>query len=313
MSLVSLGEAVGGVKAVMRRQERDALLVPIMTRFAERIGRMWLAQGRIFLAEMKKRREQIPLAESANLDSVFEPIFRDVFVDTESFRRDLERHLIEAYGTGAVQAADKMGFTGSFDMKNHRAVRRIEEQGAKLITRVNSTTKARIQEIIADGAAEGKSYSYIARQIKGRFAEFAVPMPQKHIVNRATLVAVTEVGQAYMDGNNQVYDLFMRMGMPMVKRWDTMGDERVSDGCAANEEQGWLHYDDMFASGDPSPLRFPGCRCGIESEMYDPAVHGEELGQRFPGFGDQDWDHIYDRRKDDLAQALDAQGLKVDR
>lgn len=51
------------------------------------------------------------------------------------------------------------------------------------------------------------------------------------------------------------------LGLAMEKSWLTVGDNRVSDGCAENEGAGWIPLDEPFPSGDQAPLRFPGCRC----------------------------------------------------
>jgi hypothetical protein len=50
----------------------------------------------------------------------------------------------------------------------------------------------------------------------------------------------------------------------MEKRWLTVGDDRVSDGCKDNQRAGWIALNDAFPSGDDRPLRFPGCRCVVQ-------------------------------------------------
>lgn len=101
----------------------------------------------------------------------------------------------------------------------------------------------------------------MAQAISDRFVEFAVGRPQEHVESRAHLVAVTEVGDAYEHGNEIVVNDLAAAGLRMEKKWDTIGDGRVSDGCRENEQAGWIPIDEEFPSGDMRPLRFPGCRC----------------------------------------------------
>ena len=54
-------------------------------------------------------------------------------------------------------------------------------------------------------------------------------------------------------------------GIEMEKQWSSMKDDKVSDGCNANELDGWIPISQPHSSGDMHPLRFPGCRC---DELY---------------------------------------------
>lgn len=56
-------------------------------------------------------------------------------------------------------------------------------------------------------------------------------------------------------------------GLEMEKSWLTVGDSRVSEGCAANAAAGWIGLEEEFPSDGTydrqRPPRFPGCRCDI--------------------------------------------------
>ena len=96
---------------------------------------------------------------------------------------------------------------------------------------------------------------------------FSERKPQLHIRNRAELIAVTETGNAYEKAAMLQAEALQQAGLPMEKSWNTVGDDRVSDGCQENEDAGWIPIDEPFPSGDMQPLRFPGCRCNLQTRF----------------------------------------------
>ena len=90
-------------------------------------------------------------------------------------------------------------------------------------------------------------------------------MPQRHLRDRAELIAVTEIGQAYIDGQLDQAERLAARGARLEKSWLTVGDDRVSDGCRGNADQGWIPLAQAFSSGHTGPLRFPGCRCALQT------------------------------------------------
>lgn len=301
---------LGRIEQYARRLMRDSKLEPLMVEMARLLGRMWLAQARVIVREMNKRKSEAPLFE-ASPNEWMDSIVASAFADTASFSDDMEKVIGEAYGEGMLHGAGKIGIQGNLDLDNPRAVDVVRGRGSQLVKGINAETKSQLTTLLTTAADEGWSYTRTAKEITGKFKGFSGLKPQQHIRDRATLVAVTEIGQGYVDGNREVYDLLRDSGIPMVKRWDTMGDSRVSDGCRENARAGWIHYDDTFPSGHMSPLRFPGCRCDLESDMYDPAVHGGALSDRFPGFTDEDWEQIYYDKYDDIASALRNRGIQI--
>lgn len=160
---------------------------------------------------------------------------------------------------GIADQASELGI--SFDLQNPRAVAWAEAHAAEMVTAIDDETRRQIHDIVSKGAAEGSSYDQIAKQITERFAQFAVGKPQEHIDSRAHLVAVTELGNAYEQGTWLAVQGMKDAGLAMEKYWQTVGDGKVSEGCAENEGAGWIDVDELFPSGDEHPLRFPGCRC----------------------------------------------------
>lgn len=170
--------------------------------------------------------------------------------------------------------ADKSGWVS---LPNLRAQEYAKKHAAEAVTQINDTTRKEIARIVSDGVKSGSSYNDIAKVIKEKFEEFAVPMPQKHVSNRAVLVAVTELANAYCEGNAQVGNYLQDNGVKMMKAWQTLEDDRVSDGCKENERVGWIPINKEFPSGHMHPPRFPGCRCDFLQDILEEDMLGKSI------------------------------------
>lgn len=164
-------------------------------------------------------------------------------------------------GAGALAASLGIDLEKAFSLKNPRAVAYLEQHGAALVTKINEETRSQMKTLVTQAVDEGWSYTRTAKAIREKFDGFAGLKPQRHIRDRAELVAVTEAGQAYEEGSRIVALGLGDAGIPMEKYWRTSGDERVSQGCRDNQAAGWVDVREMFPSGHDRPLRFPGCRC----------------------------------------------------
>ena len=245
------------------------------------VGKSFLAQGRVFLrafGEMRpyfveryltqRRRDAEELREATAIpDDVWHRLWGDV--SAEMLRLMLapvldinEMGLL--LGAGAMAAALGIDFEKAFSLKNPRAVAYLEEHGAALVTKINEETRSQMKTLVTQAVDEGWSYNRTAKAIREQFDGFAGLKPQHHIRDRATLVAVTEAGQAYEAGSQQVALGLADSGIPMEKYWRTSGDERVSQGCRDNQAAGWIPLEDLFPSGHARPMRFPGCRCSAK-------------------------------------------------
>lgn len=167
--------------------------------------------------------------------------------------------------------------SGWVSLPNLRAQEYAKKHAAEAVTRINDTTRKEIARIVSDGVKSGASYNDIAKEIKNKFEEFAVPMPQKHVSNRAVLVAVTELANAYCEGNAQVGNYLQDNGVKMMKAWQTLEDDRVSDGCKENERVGWIPINKEFPSGHMHPPRFPGCRCDFLQDILEEDMLGKPI------------------------------------
>jgi len=200
-------------------------------------------------------REGLPPGEA-------EKVWAQTHLETSKyFIGPIEATVEKALKLGGMAMLGEMGMKVAFDLKNPRAVNYLRDYGAKLVTKINETTRETLQGLVTQGAEEGWSYKRTASEIISRFEEFAVGKPQEHIDSRAHLIAITETGNAYEEGNRIVAKDLQDAGIEQEKFWSTVGDDKVSDGCRENEEAGWIGIDEEFPSGHQRPLRFPGCRC----------------------------------------------------
>jgi len=160
----------------------------------------------------------------------------------------------------------KLGKLGiSFSLKNPAAAKYLEEKGIYELSNfkgnITGTTKEHITKIIVDGINGGKSYSELAKQIKdqGKAGVFSR--------DRAQLIATRELGHAYEQGRAIPLNDFQEKypDRKMQKEWQTVNDDRVTDECNENQDQGWIDRDDEFKSGDMEPPRDgnPRCRCTV--------------------------------------------------
>lgn len=175
----------------------------------------------------------------------------------------IDKAVAEALRIGALAQIGSLGMDVRFDLKNPRALAYLNQYGARQVTKINETTRGILQTLLSQAADEGWSYQRTADAIIERFAEFGIGKPQDHIDSRAHLIAVTEVGNAYAEGNLIVAKDLAEAGILTEKYWDTVGDTKVSQGCKDNEAAGWIAFDAEFPSGHQRPLRFPGCRCDL--------------------------------------------------
>jgi hypothetical protein len=238
-------------------------------RAAERHGRRlelamqkaFRKQGKLFVQGMGKQLRHF-FTESISPNDWL-PLWMEVTQKTvKFFAGPLDKAAAEALKLGAVAAIGDVGMDISFSLANPRAVKYLKDYGALRVAGIDETTRGTLQKILAQAADEGWSYSRTAEVIIGQFNEFAVGRPQGHIDSRAHMIAVTEIGEAYSEGNFIVAQELEDAGLTMEKSWSTVGDGKVNQEiCAANEAQGWIPLKQAYQSGHMRPLGHPGCRC----------------------------------------------------
>lgn len=239
-------------------------LDPLETTLAELVAQHFRVQATVFLRKLKTLRGTLAEAASdeKSSDDAWEQLWREVAAETSPALVDvLQQYIQLALPLGAQAISDDLGITGDFDLKNPRAIAYLDAHGAELVAKIDDTTRDQLRTLITQMTDDGESYDAIASAIQDKFDGFADGRPQQHIESRAHMVAVTELGNAYSAGNKIVADDLSDSGLTIEKSWVTMDDDRVSDDCQANEDEGWIPNDQPFSSGDDAPLAHPGCRC----------------------------------------------------
>lgn len=252
-----------GLRRAFRAQERDLLkrLVAIRGQFdAAEAARAALTQSHGLIVSPSTYRT---LQEASEPD--WEAIFDAVSEATRRlFTETLREYIGQALLAGGEEALLRLA-TGmadvSFDLANPRAVAYAEQYVAELVTQINEATRADVRRIITQGVERGDAYNKVAKELRQKYQEFHTPSPLNHIKDRAELIAVTEMGNAYEAGNEAVVQELADAGLTMEKSWLTVGDSRVSEHCQSNQAAGWIAFDDEFPSGHQRPLAHPGCRC----------------------------------------------------
>jgi hypothetical protein len=227
------------------------------------------AEGAEFLKRLATLATRFPGTEGAVLVMMrdWSPLLDEASgVTAETLLNAWEAAAGAALVKGGNHLFASLGADLVFTLEHPRVSAYLAQNAAVLVTKVDDTTRAALNRLITAGQEAGWSYDRIAREIRRQFAEFAAGRPQQHIASRAHLVAVTEVGEAYEASAFMGAQEMASLGLMMVKRWVTVGDERVSEGCRRNEADGWIGLEQAHSSGHMKPLRFPGCRC---DEQYD--------------------------------------------
>lgn len=233
--------------------------------------------------------EQYVLLRDTNFDDIS---IMEAFIKTnDEMQKIFAYYIAKVFIGGHVVACNKLGLDAAnfgyvdvvgleeaddsysmydddmFNLKNPRAVEWAKKRAAEAVTGVNETTRREIKKIVSFGVDNGLAPGKIAGMITDKFIQFSVPIKNRRTPNRATLVAVTELANAYCEANLQLAKELQDAGVSMVKMWLTVGDDRVSDGCRENQDKGWIGIDEEFPSGHQRPPRFPGCRCDLLTDM----------------------------------------------
>lgn len=174
------------------------------------------------------------------------------------------RNAVEEYALGSIGI--------SFNLRNERAIQYLNAKRDIMLSdrqgSINKTTKDRVLEIIRDGVNNRQSYTQVANQIASLSTEGIFSK------SRAQMIATNEVGKAYEFGNYiPVQEYAQRTGKSIVKYWQTVGDEKVTEQCHENEEKSkaGIPLNAQFASGDLTAPRstHPRCRCSTSYEVIE--------------------------------------------
>lgn len=248
------------------RKDRD--LAALETRLARALRRVWRAQERDLLARITRNRALWFLNEAAVGEAVppegFDSMWDAVEDATTGPMADAVRDAADTAATrGGRSAQTDLGLAVDFALVNPAALDWLRRYAADRVAGLNATTRAQLRTLLVQAAAEGWSYQRTSREIRAKFRGFHTPDPRLHIRDRAELVAVTEIGEAYEHGRWMVVDDLQARGQTVEKRWLTAADDRVCEICAPNGAAGWVAAERSFPSGHNRPLGHPACRCDL--------------------------------------------------
>lgn len=284
-ALLQLAEAVSRAKGLKKKAKLETAL-------ERKVAKAFRAQGAEFVKRLKTLEGSFPMKESISPEDWL-PLFDAAALSTlEGFTVPVDVAIVDAFKLGSVMVRQSGGI--ALDLENPRAVSWLKDRAAEQVTKINETTREYLATVVNDGIAQGHSYTKMAKAITDRYGEFAVGKPQEHIQSRAHLVAITEVGEAYAEGNLQMGQQLEDAGIPMEKSWLDSGDGKVSQGCLDNAAAGWIPLKDDFPSGHERPLRFPGCRCDLLVQQADEASGGGKKPPR--GGGGDEGDRVASKR-----------------
>ena len=134
---------------------------------------------------------------------------------------------------------------------------------AKLVDGLNEETRRQLSNVIADGIKKKRGIPGIKSDIRHKLNWMARGAPSDikglTLASRAELIARTETANALSQAS---LDRMEEMGIE-GKEWVTVGDDRVSDECRANGNQGVISTKKSFTSGTMAPPQHPDCRCAL--------------------------------------------------
>lgn len=254
-------------------QREDDLAAPVRD-YTEGLAALWQAQGALFVARIEPFRGRFHEAHSP-IGDIWLNLWDEVRAETDpAFAEELNGASVDAMESGGEAAIAGLGLAVRFDIESQRVLDYLAKNAGEHIKNIDATTRETIRRIIEQAAKENLGYGELARRITAAFEYFGIGATQRHIDSRAHLVAVTELGNAYEEAGMIAGRQLKDSGFPMEKHWDTIGDDRVSDGCRTNQGAGWIEIDALWPSTEGTydrqrPLRFPGCRCGQRIQISE--------------------------------------------
>lgn len=255
-----LQEAITTLKAA--RDKR-----PLEMRLRAVLRRMWKAQAaalqKDFLPELARYSENVTEALRPLTPSQLNLLLTLLNVDEKDWAGSIAKIIAEALRSGAQRMRTEVEVDISFNLDTTEIRQIIDTRAADLVRGINRTTRDRIRTILSEGIKNSESYSAIAKRLRDTFEAFGAPSPLRHLRDRAELIAVTEIGNAYIEGQLRQGRRITQRGIQLQKGWLTVGDDRVEEECLRNQNAGWIDFDENFPTGHRGPLAHPGCRCSM--------------------------------------------------
>lgn len=253
-------------------QHRDSVTGITEKKLSYTLHLIWQAQKTRVATELDNRRilfevegsiVREALAWSAVWDSMlssWDKILREV---SAKFKDAISSALTISYRGGIdAQLADLPAndLPVQFSLPNEAATQWSEVNAARLVSGIDDTTRISLRLLLTNARENGWAYTKTADEINAKFDGFSQAAAQRHIRDRAQMVAVTESCDAYEAGSHKAINTLQTYGLVYDKSWLAAGDA-CPNICAANANQGWIDFNSTFQSGDITPSGHPGCRC----------------------------------------------------
>jgi SPP1 gp7 family putative phage head morphogenesis protein len=184
------------------------------------------------------------------LDSFFEGIVK---ILQASLLTTIEDHLVQAFIQADLEMVTWGQTLGGIPIAYEgppiqQAIDWAKEHCAKLVTKMDDETKARLAQVVADAIENKRGIPGLARDLRNTFDNMSK--------FRSKMIARTETNAALSQGSlKRMQD----MGID-GKEWVTSDPCEI---CAANGDEGVIPVDQAFSSGDDAPPAHPNCVCAL--------------------------------------------------
>lgn len=255
-TLAEIHKIIESLSWMSRRQVLDTPMARLMLAWESRFdlqGRRLIRRGLPFLRSLYE-------AKHANDDRITKAL---VVLDTFKYPpadTAYEVGVKVAFDGGGAQAAADIG--GSF-LSNDAAVLNYLKgySASQLGADVDLATKAKVRATLVRSFEEHWSYNKTIKEVRNLFDGFRARAKQGYIRNRAELIAVTELGNAYSAGSMYSARILAMEGHKVEKAWAITSDPCPT--CEPNAAQGWIPLEKEFSSGHMAPTAHPACRCSL--------------------------------------------------
>lgn len=208
--------------------------------------------------------------------------YNDLYVDQKQFiNKDISNNDFEEYSKMMTDAFNiwakqlnkafkkDIKIAGTFGVDPADSLKYANEFAGSRIKGVDDYSKKRINDLVSQWLEKGWWYNKLAEELKRDFS---------FSTYRARLIASQEIWEAYLNWKDRQFarytNAYWQRGW---KKWVSHRDDRTTEGCYWNDNQGWIPYDQEFQSWHMKPTRFPWCRCNCVYRLFDPREDGENL------------------------------------
>jgi hypothetical protein len=218
-------------------------------------------------------RQFINMSES--LDGVAKIVFGktqgsspvDLLVDLgfEKIQDVIEDGVITAYAFGYQQVANGTRFEVNLERVNKQALEMVEKR-KEFTNAMKQYTKEKLYQSLEKALRGDITYEEYIAEARNIFVLSE---------NRAEKIAMNEIGTVYVEGTlKAVKDYEIKLGVKVLKSWNTVNDSRVTEGCKHNESLGYVDSNYIYPDidglgGGDAPPRFIGCRCALDYDVVD--------------------------------------------